>query len=148
MADFVTKRFCSSERARLIQEQKSLCNVDSKIRTPRFHRCVFLIYSFSSATFATKSAQRTCRDVCYLAAFGAKWTSAPAITERSQFMSTRPKSPDDPNALGHWVGRAAAPARYRGDRRRQPEEWLHRRELPWRTYVRRAVAPPSLDYCR
>jgi hypothetical protein len=31
---------------------------------------------------------------------------------------------------------------------RQAEEWLHRRELPWRTYVRRAVALPSLDYCR
>jgi len=55
---------------------------------------------------------------------------------------------DDPNALRHWAGRAAAPARYRGDRRRQAEEWLHRRELPWRTYVRRAVALPSLDYCR
>jgi hypothetical protein len=55
---------------------------------------------------------------------------------------------DDPNALGHWAGRAAAPARYRGDRRRQAEEWPHRRELPWRTYVRRAVALPSLDYCR
>jgi hypothetical protein len=55
---------------------------------------------------------------------------------------------DDPNALGHWAGRAAAPARYRGDRRRQADEWLHRRELPWRTYVRRAVALPSLDYCR
>src|SRR5215470_2055919 len=32
----------------------------------------------------------------------------------------------------HWGigGRAAAPARYRG-RRRQAEEWLHRRQLPW-----------------
>jgi transposase len=28
------------------------------------------------------------------------------------------------------------------------EEWLRRRERLWRTYVRRAVALPSLDYCR
>src|SRR5262249_56008552 len=33
-------------------------------------------------------------------------------------------------------------------RQRQAEEWLHRRQLPWRTYVRRAVAPPSQDDCR
>src|SRR5215472_7797706 len=47
------------------------------------------------------------------------------------------------------ASRAAAPARYRGDRRRQAEEWLHRRQLPWRTRrVRRAVAPPSQDDCR
>lgn len=30
----------------------------------------------------------------------------------------------------------------------QAEEALHRCELQWRNYVRRAVAPPSLDYCR
>jgi hypothetical protein len=45
------------------------------------------------------------------------------------------------------IGLAEQP-RERGDRRRQAEEWLHRRQLPWRTYVRRAVAPPSLDYYR
>jgi hypothetical protein len=56
-ADFVAKRFCSTERARLIQEQKSLRNLDSKIQTPRFYCCIFLFYNFSSATFATKSAQ-------------------------------------------------------------------------------------------
>src|SRR5215472_733995 len=28
------------------------------------------------------------------------------------------------------------------------EEWLHRRELPWRIYLRRALALPSLDYYR
>src|SRR5215472_14324054 len=35
-----------------------------------------------------------------------------------------------------------------GDRRRDAEEWIHRRELPSRTRVRRAVAPPSQDDCR
>src|SRR5215470_17670116 len=46
------------------------------------------------------------------------------------------------------ASRAATPARYRGDRRHQAEEWLQRRQLPWRTYVWRAVAPPSQDDCR
>src|SRR5262245_23993839 len=32
--------------------------------------------------------------------------------------------------------------------RRHAEEWVHRRDLPWRTRVRRAVAPPSQDDCR
>src|SRR2546425_794042 len=31
-------------------------NVDSKIRASRFDCCIFLFYSFSAATFATKSA--------------------------------------------------------------------------------------------
>src|SRR6516165_2523590 len=35
-----------------------------------------------------------------------------------------------------------------GDRQRQAEEWLHRRQLPWRAYVRRAVALLSLEDCR
>src|SRR5262245_43097535 len=35
-----------------------------------------------------------------------------------------------------------------GDRRRHAEEEVHRRDLPWRTRVRRAVAPPSQDDCR
>jgi hypothetical protein len=28
------------------------------------------------------------------------------------------------------------------------EKWLRRRDLPWRTYIRRPFALPSLDYCR
>src|SRR4030095_13077856 len=35
-----------------------------------------------------------------------------------------------------------------GDRRRNAEDWVHRRELPSRTRVRRAVAPPSQDDMR
>jgi hypothetical protein len=56
-ADFVAKRFCSSEHARLIQDQAPRRNVDSKIHSPRFDCCQFQFYSFSAATFATKSAK-------------------------------------------------------------------------------------------
>jgi hypothetical protein len=55
MTDAVEKRFCSSEQARLIQDQASMRNVDSKIRSPRFDCCVFLFYSLSAATFSTAS---------------------------------------------------------------------------------------------
>jgi hypothetical protein len=58
MADFVAKGFCSSERARLIQDQAPTSNVDSKIHSSRFDCCVLLFYSFCVATFATKSARR------------------------------------------------------------------------------------------
>ena len=58
-ADCVAKRFCASERARLIQDQAPMRNVDSGIPSLRFDCCVFLFYSFSEATFATKSA-RSC----------------------------------------------------------------------------------------
>jgi hypothetical protein len=34
MADFVAKRFWASERARLIQDQAPIRNVDSKIHSP------------------------------------------------------------------------------------------------------------------
>jgi hypothetical protein len=57
LADCVAKRFCASERARLIQDQAPMRNVDSKIHSPRFVRCGFLFYSFSAVTFATQSAQ-------------------------------------------------------------------------------------------
>jgi len=33
-------------------------NVDSRIHSLRFDCCVFLFYSFSAVTFATKSAKR------------------------------------------------------------------------------------------
>jgi hypothetical protein len=56
LADFVAKGFCSSEHARLIQDQAPTSNVDSKIHSSRFDCCVFLFYSFRAATFATKSA--------------------------------------------------------------------------------------------
>src|SRR5438034_4576621 len=58
MADFVVKVFCPSECVRLIQDQASMRNVDSRIHSLRFDCCVFLFYSFSAVTFATKSAQR------------------------------------------------------------------------------------------
>src|SRR5215510_3805977 len=57
LVDAVEKRFCSSERARLIQDQAPMRNVDSKIRSPRFDRCVFLFYSLSAATFSTASTR-------------------------------------------------------------------------------------------
>src|SRR5437016_5613434 len=60
MADFVAEVFCPSECVRLIQDQASMRNVDSRIHSLRFDCCVFLFYSFSAVTFATKSA-RSCR---------------------------------------------------------------------------------------
>jgi hypothetical protein len=56
MADFVAKRFCSSGRARSIQYQAPMRNVDSKIHAARFDRFKFLFHSFAVATFATISA--------------------------------------------------------------------------------------------
>src|SRR6266436_4221392 len=56
-ADFVAKVFCPSECVRLIQDQASMRNVDSRINSLRFDCCVFLFYSFSAVTFATKSAR-------------------------------------------------------------------------------------------
>src|SRR6266566_4678660 len=55
-ADFVAEVFCPSECVRLIQDQASMRNVDSRIHSLRFDCCVFLFYSFSAVTFATKSA--------------------------------------------------------------------------------------------
>src|SRR5438309_11807057 len=54
-ADFVAEVFCPSECVRLIQDQASMRNVDSRIHSLRFDCCVFLFYSFSAVTFATKS---------------------------------------------------------------------------------------------
>ena len=41
----------------MIQDQASMRNVDSKIRSPRFDCCVFLFYSLSAATFSTASTR-------------------------------------------------------------------------------------------
>src|SRR5438552_2718175 len=57
-ADFVAEVFCPSECVRLIQDQASMRNVDSRIHLLRFDCCVFLFYSFSAVTFATQSAHR------------------------------------------------------------------------------------------
>src|SRR5262245_19114465 len=54
----VAKLFCPFEHVRLIQEQASMRNVDSRIHSLRFDCCVFLFYSFSAVTFATQSCQK------------------------------------------------------------------------------------------
>jgi hypothetical protein len=56
LADFVAKRFCAAERARLIQDDAPMRNVDSKLRAARFDRFNFLFHSLAAATFATLSA--------------------------------------------------------------------------------------------
>ena len=57
-ADCVAKLFCPSKRVRLIQDQASMRNVDSRIHSLRFDCCIFLFYSLSAMTFATQSALR------------------------------------------------------------------------------------------
>jgi hypothetical protein len=57
-ADCVAKVFCPSECVRLIQDQASMRNVDSRIHSLRFDCCVFLFYSSSTVTFATQSANK------------------------------------------------------------------------------------------
>src|SRR5437899_8208579 len=42
-ADFVAEVFCPSECVRLIQDQASMRNVDSRIHSLRFDCCVFLL---------------------------------------------------------------------------------------------------------
>src|SRR5260370_14326501 len=54
----VVKLFCPFECVRLIQDQASMRNVDSRIHSLRFDCCVFLFYSFSAVTFATQSANK------------------------------------------------------------------------------------------
>src|SRR5438046_9959654 len=55
--DCVAKLFCPSKRVRLIQDQASMRNVDSRIHSLRFDCCIFLFYSLSAMTFATQSAR-------------------------------------------------------------------------------------------
>jgi hypothetical protein len=55
--DCVAKLSCSFERVRLIQDQASMRNVDSRIHSLRFNCCVFLFYSFSTVTSATQSGE-------------------------------------------------------------------------------------------
>jgi hypothetical protein len=62
LADIVAKRFCPSERARLIQGQARMRNVDSKIFRRRFDCCEFLFHRIVAATFATISAHLCRRD--------------------------------------------------------------------------------------
>src|SRR5712691_6049870 len=62
LADTVEKRFCSSEHARLIQDQAPMRNVDSKIHSPRFDCCVSLFHSFFAVTFSTASAPKSRAD--------------------------------------------------------------------------------------
>ena len=58
-ADFVAKRFCPSDRARLIQDLAPLHNLDSNTLRRRFDCCQFLFHRTFAATFATISA--SCR---------------------------------------------------------------------------------------
>src|SRR5262245_9952754 len=55
--DCVAKLFCPSERVRLIQDQASMRNVDSRIHSLRFDCFIFLFYSLPAVTFATQSGQ-------------------------------------------------------------------------------------------
>src|SRR6476620_4648488 len=72
-ADCVAKLFCPSECVRLIQDQASMRNVDSRIHSLRFDSCVFLFYSFSTVTFATQSARmRHSKIADGLSAFGGR----------------------------------------------------------------------------
>src|SRR5438093_13301128 len=57
LADCVAKLFCPSKPVRLIQDQASMRNVDSRIHSLRFDCCIFLFYSLSAMTFATQSPQ-------------------------------------------------------------------------------------------
>jgi hypothetical protein len=57
LTDAVEKRFFSSERARLIQDQAPLRNVDSKFYSARIYCCAFLFYRGFAVTFSTVSTQ-------------------------------------------------------------------------------------------
>jgi hypothetical protein len=59
LADFVAKQFRTPERAILIQYQVPMRNIDSKNPFSRFDCCAFLLASYSSPTFATKSALKS-----------------------------------------------------------------------------------------
>jgi len=55
MTDAVEKRFCATERARLIQDQAPMRNVDSKIHSLGFDCFKFRFYRFFADTFSTAS---------------------------------------------------------------------------------------------
>src|SRR5438105_14873386 len=63
-ADFVAEVFCPSECVRLMQDQASMRNVDSRIHSLRFDCCIFLFYSLSAMTFATQSADCVAKRFC------------------------------------------------------------------------------------
>jgi hypothetical protein len=56
-ADIVAKRFCPSDRARLIQVEGRMRNIDSNTLPRRFDCCRFLFHRTFEATFATISAR-------------------------------------------------------------------------------------------
>src|SRR6516225_7820543 len=56
MADIVAKRFCPSDRARLIQVEARMRNIDSNTLPRRFYCCRFIFHRTFAATFATISA--------------------------------------------------------------------------------------------
>src|SRR5438105_14497202 len=63
-ADFVAEVFCPSECVRLMQDQASMRNVDSRIHSLRFDCCIFLFYSLSAMTFATRLADCVAKRFC------------------------------------------------------------------------------------
>src|SRR5215471_910588 len=73
MTDIVAKRFCPSDRARLIQVEARMRNIDSNTLPRRFYCCRFLFHRAFAATFATISAHLCRRDwPTVTAAFGGK----------------------------------------------------------------------------
>src|SRR5213082_1304068 len=83
-ADFVAEVFCPSECVRLIQDQPSMRNVDSRIHSLRFDCCVFLFQSFSTVTFATQSANRDRTQRSKISAY-----SIPACGRACEMMSVK-----------------------------------------------------------
>ena len=57
LADIVAKRFCPSDRARLIQVETRMRNIDSNTFLRRFDCCRFLFHRTFATTFATISAR-------------------------------------------------------------------------------------------
>jgi len=57
LADIVAKRFCPSERARLIQDLAPMRNLDSRNGRSRFDCCRILFHRTFAETFTTKSAR-------------------------------------------------------------------------------------------
>jgi hypothetical protein len=55
LTDAVEKRFCSSERATLIQDQEQMRNLHSEIPFSGFVRFKFQFHSFFAETFSTAS---------------------------------------------------------------------------------------------
>jgi hypothetical protein len=82
-ADSVAKRFCSSERARSIQDRAPMRIIDSKIHATRFDCFKLLFHSFAAATFATQSARNG--HACRVTAAGQCALSSPRNLRRRRF---------------------------------------------------------------